>query len=223
MKILAIETSSAACSVALLIDGQIICRHEIAPMQQAKLLLPMLEQLLTAENIELKQLDAIAFGCGPGSFTGVRIATSVAQGLAYAAGIPLIPISSLAAIAQAAYQEWGWQRLIVAIDARINETYWGAYEVQANQQVKLIKKEQVGSPKDIQAPDGREWVGVGDAWRVYQAEITYKPVQIDFDCLPTASAILILASMRFVEGAVVPAREALPVYLRDDVAKKGNK
>src|SRR5690606_29845388 len=105
MKLLAIDTSAQACSIALQIDDEVKVWHEVVPMQQAQLILPRINQLLQESNLSLNQLDAVAFGCGPGSFTGVRIATSLAQGLGYALNIPLIPISSLAGLAQAAYAE----------------------------------------------------------------------------------------------------------------------
>jgi len=220
MNILAFDTSSSACSVALLTHEKIIQHHELLPMQQAKLILPIINQLLDSEKLTLKQLDAIAFGCGPGSFTGVRIATSVAQGLAYAAEIPLIPVSSLAALAQAAYEELGWKKLLVAVDARMNETYWASYEIDANQLVTLKGKENVSSPKVIEAPDKTLWHGVGNAWEVYHAEITVKSIQTNAALLPTAKAILALAKHQYMHGKTVPAKDAIPIYLRDEVAKK---
>ncbi len=220
MKILAFDTSQTACSAALLLDDKVIERHEVAPMQQAKLILPMLNQLLASENIELKQLDAIAFGCGPGSFTGVRIATSVAQGLAFAADKPLIPISSLAATAQGAFHELGWKKIIVALDARIDEVYWATYAVQSDDLVKLVGKEIVSIPENISIPAQGEWYGVGNAWEVYQAKIVVKPREIDISCLPTASAMLPLAKAILLQGGSIAPRDAKPVYLRDDVAKK---
>ncbi len=219
MKLLAFDTSSSACSVGLSIDGKVTWRHEIAPMQQAKLILPIINELLKTAQIQITELDAIAFGCGPGSFTGVRIGVSVAQGLAFAADKPLIPVSSLAAIAQAAYQDLGWRKLVVAVDARIQEIYWASYDVQENQLVKLIGKEQVSSPEEIILPDST-WSGVGSAWEVYQDRILAQPELVDAERLPTASAILALAESRFHLGEVVSAAEATPVYLRDDVAKK---
>jgi len=219
MKLLAFDTSSAACSIALSIDGEITSHHEIAPMQQAKLLLPLLSTVLKTKNIAVSDLDAIAFGCGPGSFTGVRIAVSVAQGLGYAAEKPLIAVSSLAAIAQAAYQDLGWTQFVVAVDARIHEVYWGAYEVQQNQLVKLIGKEQVSRPEEVTLPSST-WCGVGNAWEVYRSLIPAQPVSVRTDCLPHAAAILPLAEEKFRLGEVISAADAIPVYLRDDVAKK---
>ena len=221
MKLLAFDTSTIACSIGLSIDGKITLRHEIAPMKQAKIILPLLNQLLESENISINQLDAIAFGCGPGSFTGVRIAVSVAQGLAYAAQKPLISISSLAAMAQAAYQDLGWTKLITAVDARMNEVYWAPYEIQRDNLVVLAGKEQVSRPEEIIISDST-WSGIGNAWDVYQSKIPVKPTSIDIHRLPTASAILLLAETKFKSDEFVSLSEALPVYLRDDVAKKSN-
>ena len=128
MNLLAIETSDAACSIALQVGDAIHARHEVIPMQQSQVVLPWIDELLRAKSITLNQLDAIAFGCGPGSFTGIRLATSIAQGLGYGAGLPLIPVSSLAILAQTAYQTLGWDRVLVAVDARMQEIYTGAYE-----------------------------------------------------------------------------------------------
>lgn len=221
MKLLAFDTSSAACSVGLSIDGKITSHHEIAPMQQAKTILPIIDNLLKSQNIGLNQLDAIAFGCGPGSFTGVRIAVSVAQGLAYAAQKPLVSVSSLAATAQAAYQEFGLTQLVVASDARMQEVYWAPYEVQENKLVKLMGKEQISPPEDIILPS-LAWGGVGNAWGVYEARISAKPAHINTQCLPTAEGILLLAEALYCQGHIVSPADAIPVYLREEVAKKSN-
>jgi tRNA threonylcarbamoyladenosine biosynthesis protein TsaB len=220
VKLLALDTSSSACSIALSIDGKVSARHTLAPMQQAKIILPLIDELLKSENIEMNQLDAIAFGCGPGSFTGIRIAVSVAQGLAYAIQKPLISVSSLAAIAQAAYEDNdNLKKLLVAQDARINEVYWACYEAQENQLVSLIDKERITRPEEVSAPD-TSWCGVGNAWDVYRSEIPFKLAFIDTHYMPTATAILSLAEAKFRQGETVLPQDALPVYLRDDVAKK---
>lgn len=220
MKLLAFDTSSTACSVALMINGKIETDHQVAPMQQAQLILSMIDNLLKKNTVSLNQMDAIAFGCGPGSFTGVRIAASVAQGLGFAVGKPLIPISSLAAIAQSAYQANGWKKLLVAIDARINEVYWAAYEAGEDNLVNLIGKEAVSTPSALYFTGSQDWYGIGNAWDVYRDQITLKPVKIDTDYVPTAAAILKLAQPKFHIKDWVTAADALPVYLRDEVARK---
>ncbi|HSW93827.1 MAG TPA: tRNA (adenosine(37)-N6)-threonylcarbamoyltransferase complex dimerization subunit type 1 TsaB [Gammaproteobacteria bacterium] len=221
MKLLAFDTSSIACSVGLSIDGRITEHHEIAPLQQASLILPMLDRLLKSEAMTLSDLDAIAFGCGPGSFTGLRIAASVAKGLAFGAGKRLIPVSSLSAMAQTAYQEHGWTRCLVAIDARMHEVYWAAYALNENHQMVLYGQEQMGKPHDIALPDST-WRGVGNAWAVYRKEMDGDPALIDPDMLPRAAAILVLAESRLQSGETVSAMDAMPIYLRNDVAKKSN-
>jgi tRNA threonylcarbamoyladenosine biosynthesis protein TsaB len=220
MKILAIETSTNACSVALLIDDVIQSSHLIAPMQQAKLILPMIEERLQHANMSLNQLDALAFGCGPGSFTGVRIATSVMQGLAYASGVPLISVSSLAAVAQAAYTDLGWKKLWVAMDARISEVYAGAYQINDVGIAALMGEEAVSAPEQMVIPEGSDWYGVGNGWEVYQAQLSYKLMAQDATRLPMASAVLLLAKDKFLKGDFVAPGSALPVYLRNNVAIK---
>lgn len=221
MKLLAIDTSATACSVAIQIDDEVNVLHELAPMQQAQKILPMIDALLKASHLTLNQLDALAFGCGPGSFTGVRIAVSVMQGLGYAANLPLIPISSLAALAQAAYAELGWKKLLVAVDARIQEVYWGAYQVNHQDRVELIGKEIVCKPAEIPPIlPAEEWCGVGNGWEVYADQIAYHPLKIDTSRLPMASAILTLAQEKYENRDWVSAETALPTYLRDDVARK---
>lgn len=219
MKILAIETSSIACSVALLCDNKITEQHIISPKEQAKRILPTIEECLAQENLTINQIDAFAYGCGPGSFTGVRIAASVIQGLAFATKKPVISVSSLAAIAQSAFFATGWQHLLVAMDARINEVYWGAYVVKDGI-VRLLNDEKVTRPDEIEAPGKTDWFGVGNGWEVYTNEIGYKPVGVKVDELPTAKAVAILAKVKYFAGELVKPSEALPVYLRNDVAKK---
>lgn len=217
MKILAIETSSIACSVALLSHSEIKTDHRIQPMQHAQLILTMINTLLHDADIALNQLDAIAFGCGPGSFTGVRIATSVIQGLGFATDLPIIPVSSLAALAQSAYQDLNWKNLLVVIDARVQEVYTGAYQVNSNGLVELVNPEMICRPEELSVPDKNNWYGVGNAWQVYQNQLLFKPVAIDANRLPSAAAVLELAKVKFQKQEWVRAADALPVYLRDEV------
>lgn len=220
MKILALDTSSSACSVAVLVDDKMSFLHQVIPLQQAQFILPMIKELLSLNEITLNQLDAIAFGCGPGSFTGVRIATSVTQGLAYGLGVPVIPISSLAALAQAAYRDLGWKKLLVAVDARIQEVYWGMYEVDMHGLAILVGQERVCAPVEVSFPQDNQWHGVGNAWDIYAQELVYTPLAVDSLRLPTAQGVLELAKYKFIRKEWVDAKDALPVYLRDSVAKK---
>lgn len=222
MKILAFDTSTAACSAALYIgdgqsDGKIFSRHEIAPMQHTSIILPMMQALLDSAGLTLANLDAIAFGCGPGSFTGIRIAASLAQGLAYANSLPVIPISSLAATAQSAFMEHGWKQLITAVDARMSQVYWCAYQIESGLVVPVFAEE-LTPPDAVHVVPAGEWVAVGDGWRTYgtqlEAAIGFKPRQIEAERVPNAEAVLCLAKERFSRGDWVSAADALPVYLR---------
>lgn len=216
MKILAIDTSSVACSIALLIDDTIFSHHEIAPLQQAQIILPSINMLLNSHHVKLEELNAIAFGCGPGSFTGVRIATSIAQGLGWGASVPLIPISSLAALAQAAYEDLGWDKQLVAIDAKMNEIYCGKYLI-VNGLAELQGQESVCSIDQFLFPNTEGWYGVGDAWDIYKSHLTINLIQVDTKRIATAKGIISLAKAKFQQGEFKRPSEAQPVYLREKV------
>jgi tRNA threonylcarbamoyladenosine biosynthesis protein TsaB len=221
MKLLALDSSASACSVAIMQDDEIAMQHQVAPMQQAQLILPMIDEIMQQSNVSFDQLDALAFGCGPGSFTGVRIAASVIQGLAYATELPIIKISSLAATAQAAFTDLGWKKLLVAMDARISEIYFGAYAVNARGLVELMGEESISAPDKIIFPAGDNWYGVGNAWEVYH--IAYQPSRIDASRLPMASAIATLAKEKFQNKEWTALEDAIPAYLRNNVAEKSRK
>lgn len=222
MKILAFDTSTSACSAALYVgddpsEGKTFSRHEIAPKQHTSIILPMMQSLLNSAGITLASLDAIAFGCGPGSFTGIRIAASLAQGLAYANSLPVIPVSSLAANAQSAFLEHGWKQLITAVDARMNQVYWCAYQIDAGLAVPVFAEE-LAAPDAVHAVPAGEWFAIGDGWGMYPGQLTaaigFEPKQIDAERVPGAEAVLCLAKERFSRGDWVDAANALPVYLR---------
>jgi tRNA threonylcarbamoyladenosine biosynthesis protein TsaB len=220
MKLLAIDTSTEACSAALFVDGEIYQRFEITPKAHTKLLLPMIESLLAEAELNLTQLDALAFGCGPGSFTGLRIATGVVQGLAFGANLPVVPVSTLAALAQKQSHTLSF----VAMDARIGEIFWGVYQKNADSFVELIGKEAVLPVSEIQFPlPQKNAIGIGSGWRVYETELLEKTEglvsQIENDVLPQASAIAELGVYGFQRGLAVAAEFAQPVYLRDKVAQ----
>ena len=141
-KLLAIDTSTEACSAALGIGGDVRERYEFAPRQHAELILPMVDALLAEGQIKLKDLDGLAFGRGPGAFTGVRIATGVIQGLAFGAGLPVVPVSSLAALAQGAAP--GHSSIMSAFDARMGEVYWGAFAVDKQGLVRILRQTTIG-------------------------------------------------------------------------------
>lgn len=210
MKILAFDTSTSACSVALLNENTVKLSHQMAPMQQAKLILPMIHDLLEKESLTLNDLDTIAYGCGPGSFTGIRIAASVAQGIGFGIKKPIIPVSSLAALAQTAFLQWQWPRCLVAIDARSELIYWALYETNASGCMELKGKEQLSKPEDIKTPDNTIWYGAGDGW----GKLTGKAKAVNTAALPDAQALLQLAKVKFERGDWVTPFEAIPVYLR---------
>jgi tRNA threonylcarbamoyladenosine biosynthesis protein TsaB len=218
MKLLALDTSTEACSVALFIDGDIRQHFEITPKAHTKLLLPMVESLLAEAELKLTQLDALAFGCGPGSFTGLRIATGVVQGLAFGANLPVVPVSTLAALAQ----EQSKALSFVATDARIGEIFWGIYQRNADSFVELIGKEAVLPVSEIEFPH-QIAIGIGSGWRVYHDELLAKTQglvsEIKSDVLPQSSAIAELGVYGFQRGLAVAAEFSQPIYLRDKVAQ----
>lgn len=220
MKILAIDTSSAACSVALLDGNQAILKHEVIPLQHAKFILSFIEEVL---SVELASLDALAWGCGPGSFTGLRLAASVVQSLGFTHKLPIISISSLAALAQTAYTEQGWKAVLVAVDARMKEVYWGNYLINSEGYAELIGKEGRSLPEGVlfEKIIGPHYHGVGDAWSSYAAELgvslTVAPQGVDASCLPKAAAVAHLAKIKYEKGEWLQPFDALPSYLRDNI------
>ena len=224
MKILAIETATEACSAALLIDGEVMERYQVQPRGHSELILPMVDELLAEAGCPLSSLDAVAFGRGPGSFTGVRIATGVIQGIAFAADLPVAPVSTLAALAQRGFREAGVRRLLAAYDARMREVYWGAYEVMESGLVSAIVGDQVVLPDQVTAPPGGGWYGIGSGWATYQAELSAAVGEQLGGVMPglfcSAHDVALLAVAAVESGQLVAAEAALPIYLRDNVAAK---
>ncbi len=228
MKILAIDTATEACSAALMIDGEILSHYQVAPREHSRLILKMIDDLLSQANMSISDVDAIAFGRGPGSFMGLRIAAGVVQGIAFAHDIPVIPVSSLKAIAQRVYSETQNENVLVAIDARMDEVYWAAYYLE-NRQWLLYGEESVMSPDNVmlpvipEKPDIR-WAAAGTGWASYQDRLlpqtTKQLTAVLPEFLPSAEAIALLAVDDLLAGKVVSAAQAIPVYLRNDVAKK---
>ncbi|HHJ36181.1 MAG TPA: tRNA (adenosine(37)-N6)-threonylcarbamoyltransferase complex dimerization subunit type 1 TsaB [Gammaproteobacteria bacterium] len=228
MKILAIDTATEACSAALYIDGELTSRYQLAPRQHSQLILKMIDDLLAEANTTVTDLDAIAFGRGPGSFMGLRIAAGVVQGIAFAYDIPVVPVSTLKAIAQRAYEETGINQVMVAIDARMQEVYWCPYRIN-HQQWLPDGEEQVIAPGKIDVAEilaryEEPWVGAGTGWGSYADSLLsanrFQLHTILAECLPSAEAIAKLAVKQFEAGHTVSAAEAIPVYLRNDVARK---
>ncbi|VAW54292.1 tRNA threonylcarbamoyladenosine biosynthesis protein TsaB [hydrothermal vent metagenome] len=228
MNILAIDTATEACSAALYIDGEVSSRYQLAPREHSRLILKMIDGLLAEANVTVSNLDAIAFGRGPGSFMGLRIAAGVVQGIAFAYDIPVIPVSSLKAIALRAYEESDITQILVAIDARMDEVYWAIYK-RKHLNWLLDGKEQVISPDKIDLSelllqDEKNWVGAGTGWGSYADRLLpasrFQLHSVLPECLPSAQGIVELAVEEFKAGNTITAAEAIPVYLRNDVAKK---
>jgi tRNA threonylcarbamoyladenosine biosynthesis protein TsaB len=222
MNILALDTSTEACSVALHAESEIREHFKLAPREHAKLILPMVDALLAETGLSLSQLDAIAFGCGPGAFTGLRIAAGVAQGLAFGADLPVLPISTLAALAQGAHTDLGAARVLAALDARMSEVYWGVYQINGSGVMELHGAEEVCEPEHVALPDEGEWQGVGSGWKEYGAALQARcgalVHTVAAERLPRARDIALLARVAFQRGLSVSAEQAVPVYLRNQVA-----
>lgn len=223
MNILALDTTSECCSAALLVNGQQFVATEMTQRGHSALILGMLDNLFKQAGISIEQMDAVAFGRGPGSFTGVRIGVGVAQGIAFAQELPVIPVSSLAAVAQQAYQKFGFVRLAVASDARMGEVYAGSFVIQ-NGIAMPLDAETVCLPANYLAADSHLWWGVGSGWSVYGDSLAVnfkdKLEGIEPQVMPEAGAILTLAGFAASQGNLLPADQGLPVYLRNNVAKK---
>lgn len=219
MKILAIETATEACSVALDINDSCQQHFEIAPRRHTELVLPMIDKLLQEAGIETRDLDAIAFGQGPGAFTGVRVAIGVVQGLAFAHDTPVIPISTLNALAQSYVDKH--DQVAAAIDARMQEVYWGLYQKNELGLMQPVLDEVVCAPENIPAVMEDNWFGVGTGWGSYEDILSnrFKYPILDFDgeALPSAENIIALAKPAYLEGKTISVEEAMPVYLRNNV------
>ena len=225
MNLLAFDTATEACSVALLVGDALTFDYVETPRDHSRLILKMIDSLLVAASIVPRQLDGLAFGRGPGSFTGVRIGAGAAQGIALAIDCPVVPVSNLAAIAQRTYRELGEERVLTAIDARMGEVYWGAYRLDRDGLMCGVIDECVRAPESVPLVSDRSasWMGAGTGWHRYAQVLTEttRPLRLSgFVCqLPHARDILHLAEDDFRQGKGVAAELAQPVYLRDKVAK----
>lgn len=222
MKLLAFDTSTEACSAALALGDAILQREELAPRRHAELILPMVDSLLQEAGLRLKDLDALAFGRGPGAFTGVRLAAGIAQGLALGANLPVLPVSSLAALAQGATDPA--DALLATMDARMGEIYWGLFEPANGGAARLIAGERVSDPAAVTLPAGRSFFAIGSGWETYGALLAERfkgrvtgaaPAR-----RPQARDLLPLARAELQQGQGLPPEQALPVYLRNEVAQK---
>jgi tRNA threonylcarbamoyladenosine biosynthesis protein TsaB len=224
VKLLALDTSTELGSAALWLDGVLISREASRERGLGELILPMIDELLSEAAVGLAQLDAIAFGRGPGAFTGVRLGAGVAQGLAFAAGLPLLPISDLRALAaRVLLLEGAPARALICQDARMHEVYWGCYQRVAAS-VRPLGPEAVAAPADVALPpawQGAPVSGAGSGFTAYATRLAPVAAQLSAvfaDFRPRAREIALLAASDGLASAV-PAEQAQPVYLRDDVAQ----
>lgn len=224
MNLLAIDTSGEACSAALLTGSDLRQRLTVEPRRHGELILGMMDSLLAEAGLVLAGLDALAFGRGPGSFTGVRIATSVVQGAAFGADLPVVPVSTLAALAQGHHRTRGCARSLPALDARMGELYWGCYQLGPQGLMARVGDEEVAPAERVRLPEGAGWHGVGSGWgacgEVLRGRLgaNLETVLPDFVC--EAKDIAVLAAADFAAGLGVAAEYAIPVYLRDQVTAR---
>lgn len=237
-KILALDTSTENCSVALIVDGKTYTQSEVAPRDHTKKILPMVDSILKQAGLTLNELDALAFGQGPGSFTGVRIGIGIAQGLAFGANLPLIGISTLKAMAQGCFRENQAEQVATAIDARMGEVYWAQYQRQENgdwasisfqreseHNLASAQNELVIAPNELlQLPQdvNGHWMQAGTGWQTYQNELAALDLQTQAtDVLyPQAQDIAFLAQFAWQQNKTTSAADAQPTYLRDKVTWK---
>lgn len=218
-KILIIDTSTEACSVALLQNNQLTSRFDVTPQSHTKMVLPMVDSLLSEANIKVSALDAVAWGRGPGSFTGVRIGTGIMQGIAMGADKSVIPLSTLATMAQQAIEEHQAEYVMAGIDARMGEVYWAVYQ-NINGLAKLVEQEIVASPEALNALNFEQphYVGVGTAWQAYPQLKELANITVLEEILyPQAKSMAALAVQALKDGEVVDVADAAPVYVRDTV------
>lgn len=216
MNLLAIDTATEQCSAAVLTAGDIVERSVLTARGHADLLLPMIEAVLAEAGLGLAQLEGIAFGRGPGAFTGVRIAAGVAQGLSLGSGVPVVGISNLAAVGQQLARPG--EQVLVCMDARMNEVYWGVFSVGDDGLVVPISQEQVSPPSAVDPSPGIVTAG-GTGFRAYpDLAPRFAGLRIDDNALPRAREIALLGAAALKAGLGRPAEEAIPVYLRDQVA-----
>ncbi len=212
MNVLALETSTRWLSVALWCDGEIVERRTESLTGGSALILPWIDEILAEAGIGFSALDGIAFGAGPGSFTGLRLACGIAQGLAFGLDRPTLAVGTLEALALAS----GEHQVFACLDARMHEVYFGAYRV-AGEQVTEMLAPQVSPPNMVVLPEGVDWVGCGDGFASY-GDALPKPARVRADLAPTAAAVAALAAPRLARGEGTDAALAAPLYVRNKVA-----
>jgi tRNA threonylcarbamoyladenosine biosynthesis protein TsaB len=218
MKILAVDAATEACSAALLVGANVTERFEVIGRGHAGRLLPMADELLREAGVDVRDLDAVAFGRGPGGFTGLRIAAGIAQGLSAGSKRPILPVSNLAAVAAAAGRASGSKRILACMDARMGQVYWAAYDCQGSVPV-AVTPERLSIAGDV-APPGAGWFGAGHGFSAYPAlreQLGTALEGVDAAVLPHAADIARIAAADFAAGRGLAASRGLPVYLRDEV------
>lgn len=221
MKLLAFETSTEACSVAVFADGAVRERFEVAPRRHAELALPWADALLADAGIARSQLDAIAVGRGPGAFTGVRLGIALAQGIALALDLPVLPVSTLATLAAPALRDDPEALVLAAIDARMGEVYVASYAAGAHGPA-LLDAERVCAPDQVGLADGDDWIGIGTGFAAVDGALVqrlgHRLRHVDAGALPHAADTARLAAMLLAAGGAVAPEHAEPAYLRNNVA-----
>ncbi len=222
-RILALETSTHACSIALLDGDHLSERCSDVPREHTRHALPFVDELLGERGLKPGDLDAIAFGRGPGSFTGLRIAAAVAQGLAYGAGVPVVPVSTLQALAHAAWRQGGATRVYAVLDARMDQVYHAAYNCSATG-IDSCSEERLDGPGELEVPAAfREpgWTGAGSGWTLadrFPDAVRSSAGEVCPEILPGAVDVARIAVRVLEAGGGRPAAQAVPVYIRDQVA-----
>jgi tRNA threonylcarbamoyladenosine biosynthesis protein TsaB len=221
MRLLALDTSTECCSVALFLDGEVRLRSQLTERSHAELVLPMVDGLLAEAGLTLADLDGLAFGRGPGAFTGLRIAAGVVQGLALGANLIVAPVSSLAAVAEQIPVSGG-ELVLVCNDARMGEVYWTVYQRTVDGSLMAITPERVSPPDRIVVDGFMAGHAGGNAFERYpglRERLVGLGWQMHEGLYPRADAVAKLGAIELAAGRGVPGEEALPVYVRDDVAR----
>jgi len=216
VNLLAVETSTELCSVALLRDGELFVEEAVAENRHSELLAPMVRRVLGRARLSARQMDAFAFGQGPGSFTGIRIACGVVQGLAFAAGRPVVPVPSLLALAEQSNES----RVVAALDARMGEAYIAAYSRGAEDWDEVIAP-RLADASGLPPLPGRRWAATGSGFdrHAWLRDAYRESVEMRFEGdLPRAGSVARIGARRFARGGAVGAEQAAPLYLRDKVA-----
>ncbi len=221
MNILALETSTRRLSVALVTGNDLLERAEDLPNGGSERVLPWVTELLAGADLAPADLDGVAFGAGPGSFTGLRLACGIAQGLAWGLELPVLPVGTLEALSRAAFDAGAGERIFACLDARMNEVYAAAYDMRDGIPVAVVPPAVSAAAAVAQPPDGG-WAGCGDGFAAWPAELAARLAgclaAVRADLFPTAAAVARLALPRFAAGEGVAAESAAPVYVRDKVA-----